>query len=1052
MTPKQQALLVLAVIGIAYFLGGFICKRIRMKEHGWRLGIILASLALGGVLCYLSTPKWGIDLRGGVILIYEVDEERSRDQAISRGTELDPENSGIDMNTLIEALTRRVNPSGVREMVIRPYGTKQVEMIIPEVSTAEIALIKKAIENTGFLKFRIVANQDRDREVWDAGELALASDDDKIKSGKFVKVGDEVVGEWVTLERKKLENDELGDYRVSPQGMLTRELVPGELECLAVVDPFSVEGKHLRTVASDFDDRARPSVSFQLGSEGSALFGGLTGSNLPDKTSGSYARLGIVMDDKLLSAPQINSQITSSGVIEGDFAQTEVDFLVRVLRAGKLPAVLHPDPISENQISPLLGEDTIRKGKFAIAASLVGVLVFMLVYYRFAGFVACLALGANLLLIVASMILVGGAFTLPGLAGLVLTVGMSVDANVLIFERIREELRRGATLRMAIRNGFGRATTTIVDANLTTLITAIVLYGIGTDQIKGFAVTLILGIVMSMYTAIFCSRVVFDIAERRGWIKKLTFTSIIGDTAIDFIGKRKLAAAVSAVCIALGIGAVVARGVKLYDIDFRGGTSVQVALNDTMPIENVRSKVADIADDVWVTGIQPQNRPKDTVFKIDTSLEDVNELKDKLKESMSAGEESLLQSHSLEFDQAEPIGQSRSNLPQELQKRRLFTASERSLIAFAQDAAAQVEEAVEEATDAATATVPEATTAEATEAQPVDSVPSESSATVSSDEDAGAAATAADSSSNGVSLAPDSAAAAAPSSVYKSQTVVTFDENISAATLQDYIEKAAATAGLSPPRIEVDNAEWDGKSEKGYSKWNVKLTSSVDETNQVMQTLTQSLKDEPVWLSANKIGGKVAGDMRAKAVLAILVSLLGIVGYIWIRFQRITFGLAAVVALVHDVAITLGAVAISYWAAKPFGFLLLEEFKISLPIVAAFLTIIGYSLNDTIVVFDRIREVKGKNPKLTADMINKSINQTLSRTLLTSVTTFIVVFILYAFGGEGIHGFAFALLIGVIVGTYSSIFVASPSLLWMSEWADKKAEEGRRRPKATTAG
>jgi SecD/SecF fusion protein len=348
--------------------------------------------------------------------------------------------------------------------------------------------------------------------------------------------------------------------------------------------------------------------------------------------------------------------------------------------------------------------------------------------------------------------------------------------------------------------------------------------------------------------------------------------------------------------------------------------------------------------------------------------------------------------------------------------------------------------------------VPEATTAEATEAQPVDSVPSESSATVSSDEDAGAAATAADSSSNGVSLAPDSAAAAAPSSVYKSQTVVTFDENISAATLQDYIEKAAATAGLSPPRIEVDNAEWDGKSEKGYSKWNVKLTSSVDETNQVMQTLTQSLKDEPVWLSANKIGGKVAGDMRAKAVLAILVSLLGIVGYIWIRFQRITFGLAAVVALVHDVAITLGAVAISYWAAKPFGFLLLEEFKISLPIVAAFLTIIGYSLNDTIVVFDRIREVKGKNPKLTADMINKSINQTLSRTLLTSVTTFIVVFILYAFGGEGIHGFAFALLIGVIVGTYSSIFVASPSLLWMSEWADKKAEEGRRRPKATTAG
>jgi len=211
------------------------------------------------------------------------------------------------------------------------------------------------------------------------------------------------------------------------------------------------------------------------------------------------------------------------------------------------------------------------------------------------------------------------------------------------------------------------------------------------------------------------------------------------------------------------------------------------------------------------------------------------------------------------------------------------------------------------------------------------------------------------------------------------------------------------------------------------------------------------LEGTPVWLSANKIGSKVAGDMRTKAVVAILVSLLGIVGYIWIRFQRITFGLAAVVALVHDVAITLGAVAISFWLAKPLGFLQIEEFKISLPIVASFLTIIGYSLNDTIVVFDRIREVKGKNPKLTAEMINTSINQTLSRTLLTSITTFLVVFILYSFGGEGIHGFAFALLIGVVVGTYSSMFVASPALLMMSNWAEKNAEKARRRPKAAAA-
>jgi SecD/SecF fusion protein len=177
--------------------------------------------------------------------------------------------------------------------------------------------------------------------------------------------------------------------------------------------------------------------------------------------------------------------------------------------------------------------------------------------------------------------------------------------------------------------------------------------------------------------------------------------------------------------------------------------------------------------------------------------------------------------------------------------------------------------------------------------------------------------------------------------------------------------------------------------------------------------------------------------------VALLASLMGIILYIWIRFQRVIFGLAAVVALVHDVLVTLGAIALSYWLAGIFGFLLIEEFKISLPIVAALLTIIGYSLNDTIVVFDRIREVRGKSPELTGAMINKSINQTLSRTLLTSFTTLVVVLILYCIGGDGIHGFAFALVVGVTVGTYSSIFVASPVLLWMTG-----ASKTQRRTKA----
>ena len=234
------------------------------------------------------------------------------------------------------------------------------------------------------------------------------------------------------------------------------------------------------------------------------------------------------MDGQLISAPRINSTITSSGVIEGSFTDAEVDLLVNVLRAGRLPAVLQQEPISQNEISPLLGSDTIRQGRIAIVVSLVAVLLFMLVYYRFAGFVSCVALLFNLTLILALMIFVGAAFSLPGMAALVLTVGMSVDANVLIFERIREEMRAGAALRMAIRNGFQRATRTIVDANVTTLITALVLYLIGTEQLRAFAVALILGILMTLFTGIFCSRVVFDIAEKVGRLKRLTMMHLPG--------------------------------------------------------------------------------------------------------------------------------------------------------------------------------------------------------------------------------------------------------------------------------------------------------------------------------------------------------------------------------------------------------------------------------------------------------------------------------------------------------------------------------------------
>ena len=270
---------------------------------------------------------------------------------------------------------------------------------------------------------------------------------------------------------------------------------------------------------------------------------------------------------------------------------------------------------------------------------------------------------------------------------------------------------------------------------------------------------------------------------------------------------------------------------------------------------------------------------------------------------------------------------------------------------------------------------------------------------------------------------------------------------MSGPTLIARLKKAAETVDVPFNERVVDllpsgegAEDWNSKdSNVPFSEWRVSLPMQDQAADQVLAEFRKNLGEEPIWVSSSMVGGRVAGQMIGRATVALFASLLVIIGYIWFRFQRVIYGFAAVAALVHDVLITLGAIAISYYVADALGFLLIDPFKISLTVVAALLTIIGYSLNDTIVVFDRIRETKGKAPRLTSEMINVSINQTLSRTLLTSLTTLIVVVLLYAFGGEGIHAFAFALVIGVLVGTYSSIFVASPILLWLVQRGETKA-------------
>jgi SecD/SecF fusion protein len=559
----------------------------------------------------------------------------------------------------------------------------------------------------------------------------------------------------------------------------------------------------------------------------------------------------------------------------------------------------------------------------------------MIVYYRFAGIVACIALTFNLLLVLALMVLIKAAFTLPGLAGLVLTIGMSVDANVLIYERIREELRSGAALRMAIRNGFSRAMSAIIDSNVTTIIAGVALYYIGTDQVKGFAVTLILGILTSMFTAIFFSRIVFDVAERRGWITQIRMAKLISTTNFDFLRVRWIAGGLSIAVILIGLIAVYFRGQQMLDIDFTGGSSVTFTLkpSDAMPINQVRDTLEQTElDEKNLVIVQLGDDNLRYTIDSSASVDEVKQIVEKV-----FGKQ--LMTFSLEYRDLEPYSEGD------------FQGAQATLLVNAGDA-------------------------------------------------------------------------------YSDKDGMSHD------AVQDVLQQAFDKAGHAGIRPVLSNPNYRLGSGARFNEWHLQLVGLDPEaTRGVLEQLQVEMNSQPLFPMANNIGGRVSADMQTKAWLAIAVSLAGVIAYLWIRFQNVTYGLAAGVALVHDVLVTIGMMALSAYVVDAVpalaNVLRLDAFQINLTIVAALLTIIGYSLNDTIVTFDRLREIKGKSPHLTPEMVNAAVNQCLSRTILTATTVFLVVVILYFFGGEGIHSFAFAFLVGVVAGTYSTVYIAAPVLLWL---------------------
>ena len=422
-------------------------------------------------------------------------------------------------------------------------------------------------------------------------------------------------------------------------------MAPGrsELWILCEQDRQNVTGSYLAGTNATTDERLQPAVGFHFNRQGARRFGNLTREHLPEEGDAFKYQLAILLDNLVMSAPAINSEIRDQGIIEGGgqgFKPKEVEHLIKILQAGKLPASLIPTPAQEEKVGPTLGEDSIAKGWRAIWVSMLVVPIFMVIYYRFAGLVAVIALVANMILLIGTMAFLQATFSLPGLAGLALTIGMAVDANVLVFERMREEKERGASVAQQIRNGFNRAWVTIFDSHVTNLLAAIVLYAVGTEAVRGFALTMIIGMLWNLYTAVFMSRVIFEFAYSRGWIKDLRMLKMWDKTNIDFIGPRYYCMAGSLILILLGLGAFFARGRTMYNIDFTGGTLVTIQLDETEPTvqalsesrraEYVRSKATSVLPDVTVESLRVAKDKSLTRFNIRTTEQEANKVKDEI--------------------------------------------------------------------------------------------------------------------------------------------------------------------------------------------------------------------------------------------------------------------------------------------------------------------------------------------------------------------------------------------------------------------------------------
>ncbi|MBI1916516.1 MAG: protein translocase subunit SecF, partial [Planctomycetes bacterium] len=674
----------------------------------------------------------------------------------------------------------------------------------------------------------------------------------------------------------------------------------------------------------------------------------------------------------------------------------------------------------------------------------------------------------------------------------------AVDANVLIYERIREERERGASLPLAIRNGYDRAFPTVIDTHMSSIFTAIVLYVVGNDQLKGFGISLTVGLIISLFTALYMTRVFFDLWQTKGWLKKLSMAKLFSRTRINFMGIRNTVFVITIALSVLGVGLFLLRGKSGLNMDFVGGTVYSGELDEFLNISKLRDRLDETKQQEWLALekdpvlLSEKSGTWQLVYKkegdgrervrqvsipekltatqvrqrAETLPEPSLELIFHSDEKLTQGNESKLFTVRTTEKSSELVSASINRLLGDvLKKNRLETArTNQAILVFPEavklDAvrpailAALREGKVIAKSDSAKdkaelirKLAPVGGALLAAAAGPG----SDSDVTLTGQEETGQKGQYKTATLNFADAKSLSTLADALAPLVKNKKLSTFQFAQARLTLADaaYLASVHSLLGnqFDDPQLRqhmgVTKPEGVQEDESGrFREMLVQMPNPYDgqEFRQAVEKFGTELAARPLPVRLENFDSQLAADMQQRALYAILASWGAMLLYLWFRFGNWTFGLAAVICLIHDLFFTLGMIALCHFVHGTFvgEALALRDFKIDLPAVASLLTLIGFSVNDTIVVFDRIREVRGKNPHLTPEMINDSINQTLSRTVLTSFIAWMVVLVLFIWGGEGVHLFAFVMVFGVIVGTYSSIYVASPLLLLLGEGAPTK--------------